>query len=193
MQKIVRILFMLSLLSSVTCQSALSSGKHPMIDEQMVKCAKNAWQKQAGKVESSWVSQVTPTLPNEWPPKKGLLLVAYGYLFRFPDHGADFVHNAGPFCKVVFDPAKPDTPQISAIAYDLKQSEDQGFHPIEVNADTYKSVTPILVEISKGKTATATDLQVIKRYYLFWRSNNGVIAQRIEKYHKDFFAWLVQK
>lgn len=56
--------------------------------------------------------------------------------------------------------------------------------------DTSKSVTPILLEISNGKTASAADLQAIKRYYLFWRSNNGVIAQRIEKYHKDFFAWL---
>lgn len=107
MQKIVGGLLLLSL---VTCQSALSLEKPPLIDEQMVKCAKNAWEKQAGKVERRWLSQVTPTLPNEWPPKKGLLLVAYGYLYRFPDQGADFVLNAGPYCKVVFDPAKPDSP-----------------------------------------------------------------------------------
>jgi hypothetical protein len=170
-----------------------------MLDKQIDQSVKTEWSrlKQSSAADTPWHCRATPIFPAEWPVDNGSLLVAYGYLYKLPPRSGDAEQQTGPYCQVLIAPNEPNEPKSNELAYDLQNAEMQGVRPIvgaekEV-ADTGKAVQSLLLDISLGQAASAVDLQFIKRYYLFWRSCNGVIAARIAPYHKEFFVWLDSK
>ena len=143
---------------------------------------------------TGWSCRTTPTFPAEWPLRKGSHLIAYGYVYNIPENMRDGEKQAGPYCKVEINPSNPNEPTVSPIKYDLNDTGTQGVRPIfGKELETARSsdkVQSLMIEISHGKTASASDLELIKEFYKYWQSANFVMAKRIEKHHKDFFAWL---
>jgi hypothetical protein len=143
-----------------------------------------------------WTCIATPAFPAHWPEHNGSLLAAYGYVYAILPEQADCRQEAGPVCQVLIDPSKPDKPKCIDLNFDPKHVETQGVRPVwgreKDVADSYEEVQSMLVAISLGKVPSANELQTIKRYYQYWRSNHKSIADRIARYHPDFFSWLGQ-
>jgi hypothetical protein len=135
-----------------------------------------------------WSARVTPPLPSVWPPDGRAGLVAYAYAARFSPGLSDGEKTAGTWARVVLEDGAPVVKDVTP----LRPLGVQGGRPLQDGeleiARSDQAAIAELEAAARGKKLP--DAPLVRKYYCFWRSTNGVIAEDLEGRHAAFFRWL---